>query len=235
MTKDNFINPHKTVRAENLLKAFSLAGFNGWGARSRIAEEFKVSPQAVDRWLKNEYESQPSLDKLIKIAQMAGISLDELIIGSNNRHSRYRDVAILSLDEAVNYCLEGEIKAKNQTENSNVLDEFKQIPLTGKANKPFAIQNPDDSMAFVSGRSYPKNALLVFDAKPKAIKADDLVFAICNSFEVENQQEKITQQGIFRRYFLQHGKEYLLALNPSYPAISADFQIVAKFLYAICE
>ena len=68
---ENYTHPRKLVRAENLLAAFVRAGYAvEWGMMSKIAQDFKVSPQAVDRWLKNEYESQPSLDKLIKIAEL---------------------------------------------------------------------------------------------------------------------------------------------------------------------
>ncbi|MBO7381287.1 MAG: helix-turn-helix domain-containing protein [Neisseriaceae bacterium] len=204
-----------TIAPENLERAFEKMGYSGWGMQAALADKLGVTSQAISRWLSPTLDTQPTIDKLIKIANLANMSLDELILGENFARKEYFSVAVLDIPQAVAFVTNGKFIESNR------------IPVIGKIRNGFAIHNPDDSMNAIIGKNYPKNCLLVFDTN-KPPEPEDCVFAILN-----NGDNQLT--GIFRKYTKIGSQDYLIANNQSYPPISNHFIIKATLAYALIE
>ena len=203
------------IPPENLERAFAKMGYSGWGLRAQLGEKLGVTPQTLGRWLSPTMDTQPAIDKLIQIAQLANMSLDELILGENAGRKDYFSVAVLDIPQAVAYVSNGKFI------------ESKRIPVIGEIRNGFAIRQTDNSMTSVGDISYPKNCLLIFDTN-KTPNPEDGVFAI-----IDNGDNHPT--GIFRKYSKIGNQEYLIANNQSYPPISANFTIKATLAYAVID
>ena len=203
------------IRPENLERAFEKMGYSGWGMRAALSDKLGVSSQAISHWLNPTLGTQPTLDKLIKIANLANMSLDELILGENFARKEYFSVAVLDISQAVAFVTNGKFI------------ESDRIPVIGKIRNGFAFRNPDDSMSAVIGKNYPKNCLLIFDTN-KTPEPEDCVFAILN-----NGDNQLT--GVFRKYTQIGNIDYLIAHNQSYPPIANHFIIKATLAYAVID
>lgn len=202
------------IPPENLERAFEKMGYSGWGLRAQLSEKLNVTPQTIGRWLSPTLDTQPAIDKLIQIAQLANMSLDELILGENYARKEYLSVAVLNMSQAITF-----------VSNGGKFIESERIPVIGNIRNGFAIRNPDHTMTAISGTSYPKNCLLIFDTY-KTPKSEDAVFAI-----VDNGNNPPT--GVFRKYSKIGSQEWLIANNQSYPPISDHFTIKATLAYAV--
>ncbi|MBR3426168.1 MAG: LexA family transcriptional regulator [Neisseriaceae bacterium] len=205
----------RTIPPENFQRAFEKMGYSGWGMQAALADKLGVTSQAISRWLSPTLDTQPTIDRLIKIADLANMSLDELILGENHARKEYFSVAVLEMPQAISFVTNGKF-----IEND-------RIPVIGRIRNGFAIRNPDDSMSAVIGKSYPKNCLLVFDTH-KTPNNDDCVFALIN-----NGDNLITS--VFRKYSKIGNQEYLIANNQSYPPIANHFIIKATLAYAVLD
>ena len=58
---------------------------NGW-SQEELAEKLSVSRQAVSKW--ERAEASPDTDNLILLAEIYGVSLDELLKGESNNSSK---------------------------------------------------------------------------------------------------------------------------------------------------
>lgn len=203
----------KIVKPENLRRAFERMGLGTWGIQVLVAEKLGVTSQAVNRWLMPNIETQPTLDRLIKIAELAHMSLDELILGEDSTPS----VPLLkNFADAVAFC-QGEI-----TESKD------KIPvISDNIKHGFAVRSDDESMSPTIGKSYPVNSLLVFDMNKLPPKHESFVFALINS--------SAKQIGVFRRFVEIGDTKQLIALNPLYPKIDSDFTVVATLAYAVLD
>ena len=76
------------IRPENLERAFEKMGYSGWGMRAALSDKLGVSSQAISHWLNPTLGTQPTLDKLIKIANLANMSLDELILEDESEQEK---------------------------------------------------------------------------------------------------------------------------------------------------
>ncbi|MBR2252719.1 MAG: LexA family transcriptional regulator [Neisseriaceae bacterium] len=203
----------KIITPENLRRAFERMGLGNRGVQVIVAEKLGVTSQAVNRWMMPSIETQPSLDKLIKIAELANMTLDELILGEE----RSLRIPLLNcFADAVAFCNGETIANKNKL--PFVSDDLKH---------GFAVRLDDESMSPAVGKSYPQQTLLVFDTDKNTPKHEDFVFAIIN----HNNQ----QTGVFRRFVEVGGISQLIALNPLYPKIESNFTVVATLSYAILD
>ncbi|MBO4575471.1 MAG: LexA family transcriptional regulator [Neisseriaceae bacterium] len=203
----------KTIKPENLRRAFEKMGLGNWGIQATVAEKLGVSSQAVNRWLMPNIDTQPTIDKLIKIAELANMSLDELILGED---SALWIPLLNNFTDAVAFCKGEKVPSKDK------------IPVIGGGLKQgFAVRLNDESMSPNIGKSYPPNSLLVFDMSKQTPQHESYVFAT-----IKGDNEEI---GVFRRFVKVGKTEQLIALNPLYPKIDSDFTIAATLVYAVLD
>ena len=203
----------KTIKPKNLRRAFEKMGLGNWGIQAIVAEKLGVSSQAVNRWLMPNIDTQPTIDKLIKIAELANMSLDELILGED---SALWIPLLNNFADAVAFCKGEKVPSKDK------------IPVIGGGIKQgFAVRLEDESMSPTIGKNYPPQSLLVFDMGKKTAQHEQYVFALING----NHE----QSGVFRRFVKIGNTEQLIALNPLYPKIESDFTITATLAYAVLD
>ena len=203
----------KVIKPENLRIAFERMKLGSRPTQAAVAEALGVSAQAVNRWLMMSIDTQPTVEKLIKIAELANMSLDELILGED---SHLWVPQLKNFTDAVAFC-QGEKVAR-----------IAKIPIIGDHLKNgFAVRLDDESMSSTIGKSYPRNTLLVFDLNNKTPKHEEFVFAI-----IHNAEKPI---GVFRRFVEVGNVKNLIPLNPQYPKIENDFTIIATLAYAILD
>ena len=203
----------KTIKPENLRRAFEKMGLGNWGIQAIVAEKLGVSAQAVNRWLMPNIDTQPTIAKLIKIAELANMSLDELILGED---SALWIPLLNNFADAVAFCKGEKVPSKDK------------IPVIGGGIKQgFAVRLEDESMSPTIGKNYPPKSLLVFDLSKQTPQHEKYVFALINS--------GAEQIGVFRRFVKIGNTEQLIALNPLYPKIESGFTIVATLAYAVLD
>ena len=69
------------------------------GRQTQLAKLFKVSQQAARKWL--DGRSYPETDKIVAIADWAGVNVNWLLQGVGPKHGNRVDAKALVLDEAV--------------------------------------------------------------------------------------------------------------------------------------
>lgn len=84
-------------------------------SQEQLAEELEVSRQAVSKW--EQDQSTPSLDKIIQIADMFGVSVDYLV----------RESSIGEIDTDVSMTSDRDIEANHSSAVLNQLNEITQM------------------------------------------------------------------------------------------------------------
>lgn len=210
------IHQKRTVQPENLQRAFErMGGIGKHGEQLQIAHKLGVTTQAVSRWLNPNIDSQPTVDKLIRISEASGMSLDEIILGEGHARNSFNTAPVLDDYTQAVALLKKQGIGKKQ-----------HIPVLGNLKHAFAVRCEDESMQRESGRSFEKGSLLVFDTQAAQPKHEDFVFAILENNGVFS--------GVFRRLININNKQRLIALNTAYPTIK-DFEIAATLAYAILD
>lgn len=74
--------------------------------QEQLAEKCEVSRQAVTKW--ESGESEPTISKLIMLAEIFEISVDELVMGNDNVHTQknemalnYRELSMMAFDLSI--------------------------------------------------------------------------------------------------------------------------------------
>lgn len=115
-------------------------------------------------------------------------------------------------------------------ENNIPLIDIQQVPLfikgetvdilgtvpvtTSKSKKVFALKMTNDLMDATTGITYPKNAIVIFDATKPYVDHKDMLI-------VHNEQV------LFRRIFNDAGTFYIKPLNTNYQSVQSDKPVLA--------
>jgi len=82
---------------ENLREALELANLR----QIDLARKTGINIKSIENYIKNDAKTIPSADKAVKIAQVLGITVEELVFGHNNEKSeitnKYRNSRIIAV------------------------------------------------------------------------------------------------------------------------------------------
>ena len=168
-------------------------------SEQEFADAVGVSRAAVQQW-ERENGTAPKRKTQPKVAELLGISVGELVSGSN--------VSSASPDTRGTVPLVSEVEAGEYTkiDNSHSRKGLEKVPVNVEVRRhTFALRVHGDSMESNSHNSFPEGSILIVEPDMEAIEGDYVI--------AKNAAGKTT----FKQLVKESGMSYLKALNPSYP------------------
>jgi SOS-response transcriptional repressor LexA len=168
-------------------------------SKQQFAEAVGVSRGAVQQW-ERENGTAPKRKTQPKVAELLGISVGELMSGSN--------VTSASADTRGMVPLVSEVQAGEYT----TIDNFHPgrsgldlVPVNIDVRRhTFALRVHGDSMVSASHNSFPEGSILIVEPEMEAIEGDYVI------------AKNAAGQTTFKQLVKDSGESYLKPLNPSY-------------------
>jgi SOS-response transcriptional repressor LexA len=164
----------------------------------QFADAVGVSRAAVQHW-ERANGTAPNRKTQPKVAELLGISVGELVSGSN--------VSSASPDNRGTVPLVSEVEAGEYTkiDNFRPLEGLEKVPVNVEVRRhTFALRVHGDSMLSDTNNSFPEGSILIVEPEMEAIDGDYVI--------AKNAAGKTT----FKQLVIDSGMSYLKPLNPSF-------------------
>lgn len=170
-------------------------------SEQQFADAVGVSRGAVQQW-ERENGTAPKRKTQPKVAELLGISVGELMNGSNN-------VSSAGPDRRGKVPLVSEVEAGEYT----TIDNFHPgrsgldlVPVNVEVRRhTFALRVHGDSMLSQTNDSFPEGSILIVEPEMEAVEGDYVI------------AKNAAGQTTFKQLVKDAGESYLKPLNPSYP------------------
>ena len=198
----------------NLRHAFQRIGVDtGHGFGAYLSEKYGVSPSSAGDWL-NEDKSFPNRVRLERMAEDTGITVDQLLNGISNTEEgpdiRDGRVPVIGVAAAGAF---RHIEELNADEIEEYVSSMKR-----QDGYRFALRIVGQSMENPNGKRHiPDGSIVIFNAQRTDPETGDLILA---KLPYENE-------ATFKKFVRDAGKIWLEPLNPRYPIIDEEFQVIA--------
>jgi len=206
------------VNQEHLGERLEAIMFAKGVSAAQVAESENVSVQAVYKWLNT---GQIARKRLIGIARLLGVTVDKILIGGTGiREPQNSYGNIEPAPEVEGRCpLISWVAAGNWSSTSDPLqpgdaEEWLDCPVP-HSSETYVLRVRGDSMS----PDYPAGELIFVDPNTEARPGRDVIARLIDRDETT-----------FKRYKVEDGRPYLLALNPNWPEryISINEKAVIK-------
>lgn len=212
------------------------AGYPSHGGAARLSREMsqagqQITPRAIGKWLNGD--GMPDTKRLELLSRLVGRSVEWLLTGKDR---------IAVTDSSLNTSYGGSGNPPNGIKPASGIPVVDLATLTdadisehsGPAMmavswticpvkhgfRTFAFRMNDDSMACASAKSIPKDFFVWVDPEQRSVEHDRPVLA-----QIESGQLVVAQ------YMKQAGREWLHLLNPAYPPLSGQFEVVGRVIF----
>lgn len=88
----------------------------------------------------------------------------------------------------------------------------------------YALRVWGDSMTAPYGRSYPEGMIIYVDPEKEAVSGDRVIARVNGDYDVN-----------FKQLIIEGSRRYLKALNPNWPIITDEFEVIGKVIGAYME
>lgn len=205
----------KKIFIDNLHRAFDAAGYDvDWGFARALAQRYKVTPQAVSAWFRED-GAWPKISTILQISHDTGMSVDELLTGRKPQAMPEPQIPVIAAQDLPSYDFEASYKAQH------VSPELMIKPPMGTAAGMVGIRQAGNSMTGVQDASFPDGTVLVFDTAKKNPSSGDFILA------------RLTDNSVLFRRFIKEGEVYLLPLNSLYQVFKGEFSVIGILAFSI--